>query len=241
MLREDAPTYEQSRWVTRMARLAHELGADWVINADADEFWWPADGDLEAALADVPPPFDVVTARRSDFPPLPSSVLSPFEGQVYRERASRNLLGQPLPPKVAHRARADISVAQGNHSVAAAGLGPALDDGRIEILHFPMRTYEQFERKIVNGGSAYEALGSPPVVGQTWRVAYRAWRAGRLPELYQERLLTHERLGEQLATGAMLRDTRLRDSLRVLATKTGAQPPRAAGLPPLAAVLMDPG
>src|SRR4051794_41165345 len=38
-------------WLTDMARLAAtELGADWVIHTDADEFWLPAQGSLKDAL-----------------------------------------------------------------------------------------------------------------------------------------------------------------------------------------------
>jgi len=58
VIEEEAYTYAQSEWVTRMARLAAaEHDADWVINCDVDEFYWPDGGDLKEVLAAIPPEY----------------------------------------------------------------------------------------------------------------------------------------------------------------------------------------
>ena len=61
LIRQDAREVRQSAWVTRMARLAAtEHRADWVINSDADEFWWPRATSLKEALGAVPRRYGVV-------------------------------------------------------------------------------------------------------------------------------------------------------------------------------------
>ena len=54
LLQEAEQTHDQAVWVTRMARMAAAMGADWVINSDADEFWWPQQGNLNSTLAQLP-------------------------------------------------------------------------------------------------------------------------------------------------------------------------------------------
>ena len=62
-------TFSQNRWVTQMARSAYDMGADWVINNDADEFWY-ADGlDLKRALSGVSVEHHAVAADRKHFVP----------------------------------------------------------------------------------------------------------------------------------------------------------------------------
>ena len=63
---EPSQDYEQGRWVTGMARRAAGHGADWVINADADEFFWPAGASLKNVLGAVDPAFGVVEMRRDN-------------------------------------------------------------------------------------------------------------------------------------------------------------------------------
>jgi hypothetical protein len=128
-----------------------------------------------------------------------------------RERESLNPLGKPLPPKVAHRAHPEITVVQGNHRVEDVDLGNKLDDGSIEILHYPMRTYAQFENKIVKGGRAYARNRElPSRTGRTWRRLYEVWEQGGLRDHYAEQVAGEDGRED------LLEDTRLRDYLREL-------------------------
>ena len=63
LIREEDVDYREVEWRTRMAQIvATELGADWVIHSDADEFWWPRGRDLKEVLAAIPAGYGLVRA-----------------------------------------------------------------------------------------------------------------------------------------------------------------------------------
>ena len=209
---EPTDDYSQGRWVTRMARIAAtEHKADWVINNDADEFWWPREGTLRTLFEGLGGDVGVVVGHRTNFVPRPEDDRPYWERMTLRERESLNPVGQPLPPKLAHRAHPEIVVVQGNHRIKGPDVGSEVDDGSIEILHFPMRSYAQFENKIVKGGRAYARNKElPEKTGRTWRRLYETWEQGGLPAHYEASVVA------EAARQDLLEDTRLRDYLEAL-------------------------
>ncbi len=212
VIQESGDDYNQSRWVTRMARLAaDELGADWVIHSDADEFWWPKSGDFRRVFADMPADVGVWSVDRSNFLPAPGD--GPFhQRMIVREAVSYSIFGGPIPPKVCHRASPDASVGQGNHAVTGVsgrtlGLGSTAP---LFILHYPMRSYEQFERKIVLGGAAYERNTIEPwETGSGWRTRFEDYKSGRLPEWWARQVPDRGAIEAGLGDGTLVTDRRL--------------------------------
>ena len=124
LIREPGEDLRQNEWVTRMARLAAtQYGADWVINSDADEFWWPRGASLSEVLEAVPPRYGTVGAFLRVFCPRPGeehfadrmtvrfSALAPINDPASLYKPIR---------KVVHRGHPEIQVTRGNHALSTA-------------------------------------------------------------------------------------------------------------------------
>ena len=233
LIREPGDDLRQSEWVTRMARLAAtDFGADWVLNADADEFWLARGASLKELLGAVPGRFGAVRGAWRNFVPRPD------DARFFAERMTARLCTPSFHPhplsthfKSAHRARADVRIGRGNHEALADDLVALRGWYPIEILHFPVRSYEHCRRKYVTQFVALERNAEKGIPGHMAE-AYEAYRAGRLDAFYAPLVVDDEALEAGLADGTYAIDTRLRDTLRTSgsapwpARRPAAAPPR---------------
>jgi hypothetical protein len=222
LIHEPAEGLRQGEWVTRMARLAAtEFDADWVVNTDADEFWWPRGESLKEVLAAVPARFGIVEAFWRTFVPRPD------DGQLFAERMTVRLAQQaPINDpssfyrpvtKVAHRAGPNVTVGRGNHALVDSPLQPLRTWHPLEVLHFPLRSHAQWRRKVELQGVAFTEHIER--AGTAYHLkGYDALQSGRLDEQHAALVVDDVSLGRGLAEGTLAVDTRLRDALRTLRT-----------------------
>ena len=158
--------YWQSAKMTRLAHLAGEHGATWVVPFDADELWHSPGGQrIGDVLNSLAPEFLIAEAAVYDH--VTSSLDDPAEADPFRRIGWRR--NDPLPlPKVACRVRPDLVVDAGNHAATYSLAAPRYR-GLLSVRHFPYRSADQFIRKARNGAAAYAATDLPETVGAHWR------------------------------------------------------------------------
>jgi hypothetical protein len=139
-----------------------------------------------------------------------------WQDMIWREAASRNALGEPLPGKVAHRAANDVVVHAGNHGVASTALAAIEAHEGITIFHFPVRSFGQFREKIRFGGAAFQRnKQATPDIGHVWRKLYEIEQNGGFQAWYEQHVVHGDdaALPSGAARGEVVKDTRLRDFL----------------------------
>jgi hypothetical protein len=229
---EPGDDYDQRRWVSRMARIAREEhAADWIINNDADEFWFPESGNLKTELLASEATTIACERRHMVFAHDQAPARDHFTTIVHRICRPlpfphlRDVLSDPLPapyfyfalaPKVLCRAAGLREVHQGNHDASYAHKSTR-PSSNIGIYHYPVRSRAQFLTKIANGGAAYSRNATVPVdAGWHWRRWYRMLSRGHAELAYREALPSVDQLQRATGEGTVIVDTRLRDYLCTL-------------------------
>jgi hypothetical protein len=127
---DDRETHHlQPYWIGRLADIAYDDGADWVLCVDADEFWYaPSGRTILEELTDVPAEVGKLYVRMWH----------------HLDRYLREPNQKPLP-KVAFRAGRGVEVANGNHEANPPGESR---EGVLAIREIQYRGFEHFCRKI---------------------------------------------------------------------------------------------
>ena len=225
LIREPAEGLRQGQWVTRMARLAAtDFGADWVINSDADEFWWPRGASLKELLAAVPRRYGIVRAFWRTFVPRPDN--GDFAERMTVRLSQQAPINDPTSfyrpvIKVAHRADPAVVVGRGNHSLVGGHFLPLTTWYPIEVLHFPLRSRAQWMRKVELQGEAFTKYIERAGTGYHLK-GYDALKSGQIERQHEALVVDDDALEQGLADGTLATDTRLRDALRVLQKGNGS-------------------
>jgi len=222
LIREEADEMREGDWATRMSRLAAtELGADWVIPSDADEFWWPRGGSLKEVLASVPVRYGIVRALLRQFVPRPDDDSFFADRMVLRLSGSAPLNDPTIlfrpNLKAIHRGDPTATLSAGAHTLLDSRLLPLRGWYPVEFLHFPIRSYEQCDRKYAHlRGSLGKSRNA------YYEDVHRARQEGRFREFYDSLVIDDDAERRGLENGSLVIDTRLRDALRTLLTADGS-------------------
>ena len=160
------PAYFQSEKMTALALRARlEMGADFIVPFDADEWWFSPYGRIADVLAEQEYGYVFPAPNYNHV----MTALDPEEGNPIERMPWRQLDPNPLP-KCAFRWTPDAVIAQGNHDVYFTEQVPAVD-GLLAVHHYPMRSLDQLVSKVRNGAAAYKAGGDliPNEFGAHWR------------------------------------------------------------------------
>lgn len=186
--------YQQSNWKTEMAKTAaKQLGADWSIANDADEFWIPKDGDLKTEMTQGGsilecPRHNILYDREAFDSEAPyytqtNRVQYPIDYPKGIQQSEPNLsimLGK-IHGKVAVRSTGLLRVKGGNHRAWHAwGWLNTKQSGNISVYHYPIRSKAKFIQNIENRKALLDA--GVTKMGDHYRRWVRMYNEGLIEE-----------------------------------------------------------
>lgn len=230
---EPSLSIDQDLWVSGMADwLKNEDSADWIINNDADELWYAHSGNLKDDIADsvdnsdeayedvgvlLCPRQNMIGSRESvsgesyrffqNNYAVIKNLLTATDSKAWTESGG-DIIIRKVPGKVITRTEGLQSVGMGNHRAKHDAL--TINCSNISVFHYPIRSFAQFEKKVVNYGSSLEnndRFGEN--ISKHLRHWYACFREGSLREQYQSFVLSESVLEDLAARGIVQIDDRV--------------------------------
>lgn len=228
--------HNQSVNMTKLSHMAKKAGFDWVIENDADEFWYPLSGKLDSGLDRLSGSVRVervnvlpIKGKSSDWINSPYHTFNTIN---YHKNATEqdkfNFLLTPVMHKVMVNPHGLINVGGGNH-----GARHVIDklkrrrftkwNDNIKIFHFALRSYEAFEKKVVNINKSLKYTEknnySKHNFGKNAVHWSKAYDNRVLKEVYEKMLLDEAHLDCYQKLGLVKIDSSFKESLNNLKNK----------------------
>lgn len=227
---DERPGHYQAENMTMLTHLARSEGYDWVIENDADEFWYPKRGDLKFGLDRRQ---TVLRVERYNVIPHADPEIgwlkSPWHtwntlNFLEKNKVDNNWLFAPVLHKVMVNPFGLARVNGGNH-----GARHALDKlkGRkyggwnknIKIFHYALRSYEHFEKKAINvcRSLAYmKKRGKRHNFGPQAVSWCESYRKGNLRSIYESMLIDNNNMDCYKRFGLAVHDDSLFRTMQTL-------------------------
>lgn len=161
IINENGLEHRHSIWVHRMIKIAkNKYNADWVINADADEFYYSNDLNLKISILKYPKinvykvestfSFAIETENFLENPYFLKNPLKTFEEDSLEIsnliKNKYTIEGARSCPKVIHKTNGYLKIIDGNHMVSMrnAVVAPCND---IVLYHYNIPSFKRYEDK----------------------------------------------------------------------------------------------
>ena len=190
LIDEPDDSLRQKDWVHRMIRKSKDYAPDWIINADADEFWISKTGNLKDEIRNFTggkiyvPSYHMRDKNGELFYENTEQIVRLFS-KYYRYylicrgklcRYSQLTFGLP---KVMHRMKDYRMIHMGNHWVNMDQPSEERNANSLYINHYNVRGREQFKRKMILGAEACERnLKLGKGAARHWRYFLERYRNG---------------------------------------------------------------
>lgn len=181
-----------------MINLARDkYNATWIINADADEFYFSKSLNLKESIAKANDANvikcymnDIFPDGREDFLSCPYFITRPFYNYELDSLGDENTnkiiteLSSPKTPKVIHKTEGIKGLSPGNHTIDIESK-KEIEAADIVLYHFNIRNYNQLEARIIRWLEAIKYM--PGIFGSHMKKLVKIYNEGNLKDYYDAR------------------------------------------------------
>lgn len=223
IIKRTSPNHQHSIWVNEMVHIAKKkYKADWVINADADEFFYSKSLNLKLSILQnkacnvlwVDSIF-LFPENRTDFFNSIYFVTRPFQFfeaiglGIDKDPLYTEFIGSQGCTKVIHKTKGFKRISDGNHDVKMINK-KKIQSADIRLYHYHIRSYQGLEQKVKRWENSIYLL--PQNQGMHMKHMVNIYKEGKLDYFFESKY-GQKMLNFLLDNGVVSRDPSIKNFL----------------------------